>query len=250
MESVPPVHLIWKTHMRSYLFAAAAVCGLVACGRPAEDSRIQVCGQATMKVVPDMVDLSLRAFNVRPAMKDAVAQTQADINQILAVCRKYIPDEEDVKVSNVATDKDYDYDNNREVFKGYSAQQILEVRLKDIRQIETFTEDLLATRINGIDNIRYDHSRADSIQRVVNLMALSDAQKTAQKMCEKMNVHLGKVTYMSNYSPAGEQQGSVSATGGDAQLNLYSKGFGGRGFKMTAEILEFRDVAFAGFEIR
>ena len=176
-----------------------------------------------MKVVPDMVDLSLKAFNVRPAMKDAVAQTQADITQILALCRKYIPDEEDIKVSNVATDKDYDYDNNREVFKGYSAQQILEVRLKNIRQIEAFTE--------------------------------SDAQKTAQKMCEQMNVHLGKVAYMSNYSPAGyfpagEQLGFVSSAGGDSELNLYSKGFGGRGFKMTAEILEFKDVAFAGFEIR
>jgi hypothetical protein len=32
-------------------------------------------------------------------------------------------------------------------------------------------------------------------------------------------------------------------------LNLYSKSFGGRGFKMTAEILEFQDIAFAGFEI-
>ena len=235
--------------MRIYLFLIV-VCGAAACGSPVEQPKVQVSGQATMKVVPDMVELSLKAFNVRPAMKDAVAQTQDDINQILAVCRKYIPDEEDIKVSNVATDKNYSYDNNREVFKGYSAQQILEVRLKNIKQIEPFTEELLATRINSIESIRYNHSKADSIQRVVNLMALADAQKTAEKMCEKMNVHLGKVIYMSNYSPNGEREASVSAGGGESELNLYSKSFGGRGFKMTAEILEFQDVAFAGFEVR
>jgi hypothetical protein len=38
-------------------------------------------------------------------------------------------------------------------------------------------------------------------------------------------------------------------TGGDYELNLENKSFGGRGFRMSAEILEFRDVAFAGFEI-
>ena len=39
------------------------------------------------------------------------------------------------------------------------------------------------------------------------------------------------------------------AGGNDYQLNLYSKSFGGRGFKMTTEILEFNNVAFAAFVI-
>ena len=226
------------------------LCGLllVACGH-SPLSKIQVSGQASMKAVPDMVELSLKAFNVRPAMKDAVKQTQADIDQILAVCHKYIPGEEDIKVSNVATDKEYQEHGGNSVFVGYSARQILEVRLRDIHQIEAFTEDLLATRINSIESIRYDHSKADSIQRVVSLMALSDAKATAEKMCGKMNVRLGKVLFLSNYAPNGEPSGGMEAAGGDYELNVYNKSFGGRGFKMTSEILDFQDVAFAGFEI-
>jgi hypothetical protein len=65
---------------------------------------------------------------------------------------------------------------NRSVFKGYSARQILEVRLRDIQQLDAFTEELLATKINSIGNVRYDHSKADSLLRVVNLKALSDAK--------------------------------------------------------------------------
>ncbi len=90
---------------------------------------------------------------------------------------------------------------------------------------------------------------ADCIQRVVNLMALADAKKTAEKMCEQMNVGLGKTIYLSNYPPGGSQMGSRQPSENDYDLNLYSKGFGGRGFKMTSDILELRDVAFAGFEI-
>jgi len=202
-----------------------------------------------MKVVPDMVELSLKAFNVKPAMKDAVRETESDINQILSVCRKYIPDEEDIKVSNIATDKDYRYENNREIFDGYNARQMLDVRIRDIKKLEAFTEELMATRISGIENVRYNHSKADSIQRVVNLMALTDARKTAEKMCEQMSVRLGKINFLGNYPPGGVPAGGMEASGGDYDLNLYRKSFGGRGFRMTSEILEFHDVAYAGFNI-
>ena len=196
-----------------------------------------------------MVELSLVADNTRPAMKNAVAETEAAISQILAVCHQFIKQDEEIKVSNIATNKDYQYVNNREVFAGYSARQVLEVRLRDIGRIEAFTEALLATRITSISGIRYNHSRADSIQRVVNLMALADAEKTAQKMCEQMNVRRGKTVFLSNYPPGGERVGGMRPAGNDYDLNLYSKSFGGRGFKMTTEILEFQDVAFAGFSI-
>jgi hypothetical protein len=196
--------------MKIIIPVLASLCLSTACTHPVT-SKIQVTGEATMKVVPDMVELSLKSFNVRPAMKDAVKETQAAINQILTVCHKYIRVEEDIKVSNVATNKEYDYTGNREVFKGYSAQQILEVRLKDIRQLQPFTE--------------------------------------AEKMCQQMDVRLGKVIYLSNYSPGGERTSSIQPGGNDYELNLYNKSFGGRGFKMSSEILEFRDAAFAGFKI-
>jgi len=223
---------------------------LTAC-HPCTMENIQVTGQASLKVVPDIVDLSLKAVNTRPAMKDAVAETQAAVDQILVVCHQYIPDPEDIKVSIVATNKEYNYTGNREIFKGYSAEQDLEVHLRDISRIEKLTEALLATKISSIENLRYNHSRADSIQRVVNLMALKDARKTAEKMCEQMNVQLGKTLFLSNYPPGGRgQSGSMHAEGSDYEVNLYNKGFGGQGFKMTSAILEFQDMAFAGFEIR
>lgn len=203
-----------------------------------------------MKVVPDMVEISLRADNVRPAMKDAVAQTQSDVNEIINVCKRYVSDPSDIKVSMISTNKSYDYPNGREVFSGYSASQVLEVSLKNISRIERFTEELLGTHISRIDNIRYNHTRADSIMREVNLMALEDARKTAEKMCGKMNLSLGGITYLSNFDPGRNTDRGMRYSNSDYDLNLYRKTFGGPGFKMSTEILEFQDVAYASFGIR
>lgn len=200
-----------------------------------------------MKVEPDMVELSLKTYTTRPAMKDAVAETQTIVKDILAVCGQYIRDSQDIKVSTVATNKAYEFNGRTEVFKGYSALQVLSVTLNDIRQLEPFMEKLLATKISSIENIRYNHSKADSIQRVVNLMALSDAKATAEKMCDKMQVKLGKIRYLSNYQQ--NDQGGRVHNDNNYELNMYNKGFGGRAFMLTTEILEFYNVAFAAFEI-
>jgi uncharacterized protein YggE len=232
--------------MYRLILVTAVVSILISCNHPA--NRIQVAGHASMMVVPDMVELSLKAYNVQPAMKDAVKETQLAIRQILDVCHKYIKDESRIKVSNVSTNKAYEYVGNREVFKGYSAQQILQVTLTDVSQIEHFTEELLATKIASIYQVTYDHSRADSIQREVNLMALADAKATAEKMCSTMDVKLGKTIYLSNFQDDNDSYQASSAAN-NYELNLYNKSFGGPAFRMTAEILEFRNVAFAGFEI-
>jgi hypothetical protein len=90
----------------------ASLCLITACTHPVTD-KIQVTGQATMKVVPDMVELSLKSFNVRPAMKDAVIETQAAINQILT----YSPGGE--RTSSIQSDgNDYDLNLYNKSFGG------------------------------------------------------------------------------------------------------------------------------------
>ncbi|HEV7331213.1 MAG TPA: SIMPL domain-containing protein [Flavisolibacter sp.] len=224
---------------------------LLACNAANEPNTINVTGQGKIKVVPDMVELSLRAYSVKPAMKDAVTETQAAVNEIIGVCRKYVVDPSDIKVSSISTNKAYEYRNGKEQFTGYDALQVLDVTLKDISKIEEFTEELLATKISKIENIRYNHTKADSILREVNLIALEDARKTAEKMCLKMNASLGKIVYLSNFENNQRSRGrGMRYSGSDYEMNLYNKSFGGRGFKMTAEILEFEDAAYASFTLQ
>ena len=64
-----------------------------------------------------------------------------------------------------------------------------------------------------------------------------------------MNVRLGKISYLSNFEPGRSDNRGMHYSGGDYDMNLYGKRFGGSGFKMTAEILEFEDAAYASFEI-
>src|SRR3712207_5343311 len=139
------VMVLPKTNNMKSMLSFTLLISLFSCSENNQQKTINVTGQAKMKVVPDMVELSLRAYSVKPAMKDAVTETQAAVSQIIAVCRKYVVDPADIKVSSISTNKSYDYRNGKEQFVGYDALQVLDVTLKDISKIEQFTEELLAT---------------------------------------------------------------------------------------------------------
>ncbi|HET7898912.1 MAG TPA: SIMPL domain-containing protein, partial [Flavisolibacter sp.] len=99
------------------------------------------------------------------------------------------------------------------------------------------TGRLLETKINSISNIQFGHSKADSLFREADLLAYDDAFQAAKKLCDRAHVRLGKLVHMSNGNASAEGSESLYSA---EPINTYSKGFGGRGFRISPEVLEFR----------
>jgi len=64
-----------KTNVMKSILCILTLAILFSCTQNNEPKTINVTGQAKMKIVPDMVELSLRAYSVKPAMKDAVTES-------------------------------------------------------------------------------------------------------------------------------------------------------------------------------
>ena len=142
-----------------------------------------------------------------------------------------------MRVSSTSSNKDFAYVKGREVFVGFSATQSVTVRLNDLRRLSPYLEQLLATPISRIKNLSYGHSRADSLRREADVLALADAVKTADKMCAALHLSRGEVLEVSdNSSPASSDTNGYQPP---ADIELYSKSFGGRGFKVSPELLRF-----------
>ena len=230
--------------MRPFLtFAlAGALAGLaVACqpaaGPAAAPRQVHSVGYGYVTVYPDYAELTVDATFVRPRLRDAVTEVQRVVDQVLAVSKRYAPGPNDVRVSSTSSNKEFTYVKSKEVFAGFSATQSVTVRLNDLRRLSPYLEQLLATPISRIKNLSYGHSRADSLRREADVLALADAVKTADKMCAALHLTRGEVLDVSgNSSP------TSSNTNGDqpsADIELYSKSFGGRGFKVSPELLRF-----------
>ena len=119
--------------------------------------------------------------------------------------------------------------------------------MNDIHQFTELTSKLLQTKINSISQIQFSHSKADSILREADLLAYDDALKSATKLTKRSNVNLGKLLFVSNHEANNDYENEGYSTG--VPINTYSKAYGGRGFKISPEVIEFKRNIVSEFEI-
>lgn len=159
---------------------------------------------------------------------------------------KHFAQQNDIKTSNISANKEYNYISNRNVFVGYKAEQSIDFVLRDLSQFTDLTAKLLATKINGISQVEFGHSKADSLLREADLLAYDDAQKSAYKLCERANVKLGSLVYLTN---TGEAETGEPVYSNMGNINTFNKSYGGAGFKVSPEVLVFSRKVISEYKI-
>jgi len=221
-----------------------ALIGLTAC-QPGQTTattsrQVKSIGFGSVTAYPDYAELTVDVAFTRPKLKDAVAEVQAVVDQVLALSKRYAPKLNTVRVSNTSSNKEFTYVKDKEVFAGFNSSQSVTVRITDLRRLSPYMEELLATRISRIKSLNYGHSQADSLRREADVLALTDAAKTADKMCAALHVRRGAVLEASDYSTP--DNGTDDWGRPSSNIELYGKGFGGRGFRINPELLHFNST--------
>jgi len=207
--------------------------------------KIRVSGEGKIRVMPNLVILTINVSFTKPRMVDAVRQTQETVDSVQLILEKFGRKDFDIKTSSISANKDYEYVGNTNKFIGYQAQQTIDFVLNDISKFTELTGKLLETRINSIAQIQFNHSKADSLFREADLLAYDDALKSANKLTTRASVKLGKLLFISNDNSNSDNEGYST---GD-RINTYSKGYGGRGFKISPEVIEFKRNITTEFQI-
>lgn len=222
---------------------------LTACSTSDKPKTIRVAGEGKVRIMPGQVILTIDISFVKPRMADAVKETQQTVDSVTTILQQFKKKNSDIKTSSISANKNYEYINNRNVFTGYQAEQSIDFLLSDIQRFTELTGKLMETKINSISQIQFGHSKADSLFREADLLAYDDALKSATKLCERAKIKLGKLCFMTNTEAPGdaEQENVYRAIGNG--INTYNKGFGGSGFKVSPEVLEFKRSIVSEYEI-
>jgi uncharacterized protein YggE len=232
--------------MTKYFLLALSVL-LLSCKDEKKIRQIQVVGEGKVRVMPNQVTLTLSISFTRPRMVDAVRETQVTTDSVTNILKRYSTEPTDIKTSSISANKDYDYSRNEPRFIGFEASETMNFVLNDISKFTELTGELLATRINSISGIQFGHSNADSLFREADLLAYDDALKSANKLCSRAKVKLGKLLYLSNTGSAdGYSPDDNYAYSG---IRTYNKGYGGSGFKISPDVIEYRRTIASVYEV-
>ncbi|WP_165864774.1 SIMPL domain-containing protein [Rufibacter latericius] len=211
--------------------------------------QVKVLGFGSLTSYPDLAEITVESSFTRPRMRDAVQEMKIVTEEVLALSRQFTSQPEDIRISSVSANKEYQYLQNQNKFVGYNTSQSITIKLTNLKQLESFMEGLLKTRINRIQHIRYSHTQADSLQREADLLALKEASKTADQLCRTSQVTKGKLLEMANYNSRGSSIIGDAVMAQETSMRLEAKGIGNTGLRMTPDLIIFSSTCHATYQI-
>ena len=162
----------------------------------AEAGGIQVSGQGSLEVVPDMGRVSV---HVRREGMDASALT-AELNQIItdliAMAGELGIAERDITATALSINPRYRRRGDETVAEGVVASRTLSLVVRNLDNYIELINQALALGANNVEPIQLDTSERESLENEALSLAMADAKAEAARIAQGFGVTLGAVTHV------------------------------------------------------
>jgi uncharacterized protein len=190
------------TRTLSLAVAAAAVLAAIpatpAGAQSAREGQIRVLGRATVTAVPDHVTVRVGIANRAPSPTAALDQNSAIARKIVDFAKRFGVGEQDIQTDSI---------NLAPVFKtvrdangatrqdpdGYSASNMVRVKLGDNSRLGTFMRQILDQGATNINGVQFGLSNPERFADEARTKAVEDAIRQAQQLAQAAGVKLGSI---------------------------------------------------------
>lgn len=155
---------------------------------------INVVGESTIKVIPDYVIVKVRVEENAKSASEAKKRHDISVDAVMKFLKKMKFDTKDISTQYMNLNKVYDY-NLKEY--NYTANQSINIVLKDLTKYEKLIQGLLENGINRIDGIQFASTEIEKHQSTVRKLAVQNAKLKALEYVGELGQTIGKATYIS-----------------------------------------------------
>ena len=148
-------------------------------------------GKGQVTAIPDIAVLRFGVETIGENLT-AIQSENARISQAILQSLKQLGIT-DIKTALFSINKVYDYVDNRQIDKGYSVRNILEVRMRNMDQVGRIIDVAVANGANIVDFIEFEVSEPDIYYLQALNLALEDGKQKALSMAETLDIIVDSV---------------------------------------------------------
>jgi hypothetical protein len=158
---------------------------------------IEVYGNASIKVVPDIINFSLNIETANDNVLTAKNENDRSVNKVLDVLKDKGILEKDIQTGGIKIYKNYisDYENKK--FNEYTVNNSIWFALKDVSKYYEITTEIIKIEHVLITNSSFDYSNIIEIRKHAREQALIGAKSKAVEMASLLDQDLGKPLFVS-----------------------------------------------------
>ncbi len=191
-----------------FLSMVAATCGDTSTtveNTGVQNSGISVSGEGKVQGKPDIANISLGVSVLANTVADARTKAATSMTAIVDSMKSNGVTEKDIQTSQLNISPEYDYNDNRQVLRGFRVTNTVNAKLRDIDKTGKIVDDAVQgggddTTINGIS---FGIDDPEDLRTQAREAAVADARSRAETLAKAGGVELGKPITISetSYSP-------------------------------------------------
>ena len=184
----------------TFLFVCLFLCSTVL----ADDrTMLPITGVGTVKASPDTATVSVGVVTQEATPELALKANNDSVSKILADLKAANIEEKDVETSSFSIQPKYEYDDNKQIFKGYVVVNQVIVCVRDLDNLGSVLTSVVKSGANNINSLTYSSSKAKDYLNEARKLAVADAKEKAALYAKEFNMKFGKLVV------ASESVGSV-----------------------------------------
>ena len=206
------------------LIGAACMAGNIAAQQCCEESRplVTVYGTAELKVVPDVVDISV-SVEIRGRDLAAIASQQnSSVKDAITVIRKAGVDAKDIQTDFASITPKYSNSKNGRNLDYYIAKKGIAFTLKDISKYDALTTELIQAGVDHFESVNFRVTDMRKYRDQAREMAITAAREKAVAFAATLGQKIGKAFSI-------EEDGEPAASNQVARLNVSANSVGNVG---------------------
>jgi uncharacterized protein YggE len=200
---------------RRRMLAAGALSALLLCtSSPAfadeakrpEPGVISVSGEGVATVAPDMAVISLTVLREAETARAALDANNEAMTKVLAAMKAEGIAERDLQTGAFSVQprwvypKNDDGQNREPQIVGYSVNNTLTVRIRDLSRLGAILDTSVSMGVNQGGDVMFTNDDQESVRETARLDAVAKAKAKAEAMTGALGVTLGRITQISENS--------------------------------------------------
>lgn len=181
------------------IIVAVIVGGAFVWGKTIESSdrtptMIAVSGEGRSFVVPDIAELSLGVQTGRqPTAKQAKAVLDEKMRAVFEAVKDAGVAEKDIRTESLALNPAYDWEDGRQIARGFEASQSLRVKVRDLDDVSDVLGAATQAGANQAGGVQFTVDDPEKARAEARQEAIEQAQEKAVVLAAQLGMRLGRV---------------------------------------------------------
>jgi uncharacterized protein len=154
------------------------------------DYLIKVRGEGEIAVQPDSASVNLGVVTESKELIEGQKQNSMAANKVIDSLIRLGIDRNQIQTFDYRIESDYDYDQGKQIFRGYKITHILQVKIEDLSIIGKVVDTAVQNGANYVANVQFTTRYKESYYQQALTIALNNASNKAKTIANTLRVTL------------------------------------------------------------